>query len=65
MDRYLLVPLSSVTPVTVDVGETVPPPVSRTLLTWHAASTIDTMTIPEKRDIRIFYPSFYYFRLFL
>ena len=49
MDRYLFVPLSSVTPVTVDVGETVPPPVSRTLFTWHAARIIDTMTIQTQQ----------------
>lgn len=44
-ERYL-------TPVTVEDGETAPPPVSLTLLTWHAASSI----IPsEMAQIIIFF----------
>jgi hypothetical protein len=59
-------PRSSAMPVTVDDGETAPPPVSRTLFTWHAANTIETTITLEKSSFFISNPFiFILFRLFL
>jgi hypothetical protein len=59
-------PRSSAMPVTVDDGETAPPPVSRTLFTWHAANTIEATITLEKSSFFISNPFiFILFRLFL